>query len=489
MSRLAPHITANDNDPVQARPKGDAVGFRALLRERDMERRLHKLELQQMMQSEQGKMSNTQVMSHGYTPSNLHAPQNAQISNDIAKTSKAALVLSLLIMLGAALTAAYTFYTGQSPTIRVVALVALVWSALWATFLSAEKDSRAMPEISTVIATIAGLGVWIVASREWGLALSAADGAAGFAMLTVITSALLGSRLTLLMSACAGLVWLALYTQFPTINMFSIWLYPLLALVQAFCAGRQDAKFSLVLAMTGAHIWLLWILYEHTLSGDISLLHASAIGMMIGFAHYRLGKAAGDRLWGTANVHVLFGWALAIVGATALQNYWLGQNSEIWANVSAKPFGELTWQIIGASSLALIGIAGIIRIGHRQMSTLGVLFSLATAVAAAALFDQRDMISQLITSELSLPAMPLVGLLIGAAILASAIALCVNGARRKSMVMMLVGLTAIAVQLAILLKPQFWTAEILLLFGLGLLTSLSLAALFSAEIAKTDYAK
>lgn len=484
MSPLAPHITANDNDPTEARPKGDAVGFRALLRERDMERRLHKLELQQMMQSEQGNMSNTHAIS-GYTSSNLHARAN----EDVLETSKSGLVLSLFIMLGAALIAAYTFYTGQSLTVRVVALVALVWSALWATFLSADEDSRAIPEISTVIATIAGLGVWIIASRDWGLSISAADGAAGFAILTVIMAALLGSRLSLLMSACGGLVWLALYTQFPTINMFSIWLYPLLALFQAVCAGQQDAKFSSTFAMIGTHIWLFWILYEHTLTGDISLLHASAMSMMMGFAHYRLGKAAGDKDWGTASVHVLFGWGLAVAGATALQNYWLGQNPEFWMNIHAKPFGELTWQIIGAVSLALIGVAGIIRMTHRRMTTLSVLISLAVAVGAAALFDQRETITQLMTSEFALPAQPVVGLLIGAAIFASATAMCINGVRRKSMVMMVVGLTAIAVQLAILLKPKFWTTEIALMFGLGLLTSLTLAALFSTETATPDYAK
>jgi len=122
---------------------------------------------------------------------------------------------------------------------------------------------------------------------------------------------------------------------------------------------------------------------------------------------------------------------------------------------------------------------------HNQMSTMAVLFTLAAAVLAAAVFDQRSLIENYVRSELNMPARPLVGLLIGAAIWASAIAMCVNGARRKSLIMMFAGLAVIAAELALMLDPNIWSAETGLAFGMCLVTSLCFAALFAAEPASS----
>lgn len=467
MSRHAPTKTANDNDPRVTRPAGDSVGFRAMLREQELERRLQALEIQQTAQG---------------------AP--IMISHSSKPKTRWGIISSLFCTLLATLGAAYCFYSGQGAVLSIVALVAMVWSALWVTFLGSEESNPApfVSEFSIVLATIAGLGVWVLTSREWGLPLRAADGAAGFAGLTALIAVLLRSRLTLLMSVCGGLVWLALYTAVPSINMVSIWAYPLLALIQLFIAGQNGVKFPTVLALIGAHGWLFWILNERLMAGDISLFHIAAFSTLIGLAHYRLGKAAGDKQWDSANMHVVFGWALAMAGAVGLQHYWLGIDPALWQDMSVHPLGQLSWQIVGGVCIALIGIAGLIRMAHRQMSTLAVLFSLGVALAAAALFDQRVALTSFIQTELNTPAKPLVGLIISASILASAIAMCVNGARRKSMLMMLAGLAVLAIELVLMFNPRFWTAETALVFGMGLLASLCFAALFSADAFPANYA-
>jgi len=51
--------------------------------------------------------------------------------------------------------------------------------------------------------------------------------------------------------------------------------------------------------------WLFWILNARLSAGDITLIHIAAFSMMIGMAHYRLGKAAGDALWKSASLHVV----------------------------------------------------------------------------------------------------------------------------------------------------------------------------------------
>lgn len=214
------------------------------------------------------------------------------------------------------------------------------------------------------------------------------------------------------------------------------------------------------------------------------MLHIAAFSLLIGMAHYRLGKATGDAGWDSANLHVIFGWGLAITGAVGLQQYWLGKSPQLWQDLTAHPFGTLSWQIVGVSCIVLIGISGLIRMKHRQMTSLAVLLNLGVALAAAALFDQRGAIMNFAPSAFSMPAMPLIGLIIGAVIFSSAIAMSINGVRRNSMMMTLTGLGAIAIELAILLSPEYWTEESGVIFGFMLLGSLSLAAFFATEVQK-----
>ena len=451
------HI-ANDNDPAN-RPDGDAAGFRALLREQEMNRGLHAL----------GSNQADENLNTGPEAPHVKKKEN--------------LILALLLTIGTTLSAAYCAYSSQSVIVSCIALIAMVWSALWTAYLSSTEEQRApfISEFSIILATFAGLAIWVAISREWGFALSAADGAAGFCGLTLITAAILRSRLTLLMSVCSGLIWLAIFMSTPSVNLVSIWAYPVLTTLQLLLAGPTQKKLTSFLALLGAYTWIIWSLNKHLLLGDISLLHVTAFCMMIGLAHFRLGKAAGDALWKSANLHVIFGWGLAMVGAIGLQSFWLGAWPELLQESSVHPRGTLTWQLLGAACLILIGIAGLIRMAYGQMSSLAVLFSLGVAVAAAATFDQRDTISILIENELFISAKPFLGLIIGAAIFTSAIAMCVNGARRKNTLLMLAGVTVIAIEIVLLFSPKYWTLEMGITFGFTLIIGLLLAALFAAD--------
>ena len=464
--------TANDNSPVNAQRKGDSVGFRATLREQEMERRLHKHELKHLKQS-------SRLME------NVNASENAYYEE-----TSPIVGLPLFCTFIATLFSAYCLYSAKSLYLCVIALSLMVWAALWTTFQSSkaiastphrQSSNRLTPDVSILTATLAGLAIWGLVSREWGIPFSLTDGIAGFAGLTALISMLLSSRFTLIISAIMGVIWLGFYTLVPTINIVSLWIYPVLVVIQLFIAGHNDSKLASFFALIGGYSWLFWILNARLSAGDITLIHIAAFSMMIGMAHYRLGKAAGDALWKSASLHVVFGWCIAIAGAIGLQHYWLGTTPETWQSVSAHPFSQLSWQVIGTLSIALIGVAGLIRMAHNQMSTTAVLFTLCIAVAAAALYDQRNMIEGLIRAELNMPARPLMGLLVGAAITASSVAMCINGARRKSMLMMLAGLAVIAAQLTLMLDPNIWTAENGLAFALCLGASLCFAALFAAD--------
>ncbi len=456
-------LLANDNAPAQARPNGDATGFNAMLRAQEVERDLHK---QKTMQTQLAAQTGTRTQT---------------LNSESPSQTKWGLMLALLCTLAATLLAAYSFYTGQSATLSIIALVAMVWSALWSAYLASDERKSTTAEWSIIIATIAGLGIWVLSTREWGLPMSAADGVAGLAVLSALSAAIMRSRMTLIISACAGLAWVALYTLLPTVNLFSIWAYPVLALISLVIAGQKNSRLSAFIILLGLHGWLFWLVQSHVMAGSISLLHTAGIATLVGLAHYRLGKAAGDAGWTTASLHVVTGWLLAMAGALALQHYWLGGEHEIWQNLQSTPLGTLSWQIIGALSIALVGLAGVIRMAYRQMSLLAVLFSLIVTLGAATLFDQRQAITEFISSELNTSATPLVGLIIGAAILASAVAMAFNGARRRSNLMLFAGLGVIAVELALMLTPNLWTVETFTVFSVALITSLCFAALFSTD--------
>ena len=395
------------------------------------------------------------------------------------------LFFSLLATIICLSLAAVSFYTAQSERLSVMALFATVWAGLWTAFLAAQdtqpQSAKRVGEWCVIVATFAGLGIWNYAAREWGLPISAADGAAIFAGLAFITALLLRSKISLLTSACAGLVWAAFNIFAPAINLINPWAYPALALLHLRAAGRMGSKSAAFITLTGLHLWLGWVLLTYAQSGDISALHVAAILAMIGTAHYRIGKAAGDAGWVTSNLHVVTGWSAALIGFLALQHYWLGMDTQIWDNISATAAGHLSWQITGIASIGLVGIAGLVRLYYQRLSGLGAFLTLVMALAAALIFDQRESILSAGESGRYAEAQPLLGIMIGAAILASALAMAINGARRKSSAMLIAGLIGIGAQLFLLLSPQIWSAEAAALFSLSLTVSLLLAALLAND--------
>lgn len=476
MNRRRKIILANDNDPLHIYPRGDAAGFKSILRAKDMERRLQALEDHKAFKEDEMQVT----------------AEHSQISQPYYGKSKPKLIIALILLLGATLLGAYAYNSAQSQNILTLALLIMVWSALLISYLAGDdrsgeqdknqsKKMHVISEISAMIAAFSGLGLWLIASHKLGLPVTAADGVFGFSALALLTAALMRSPLALLISAATGLLWVSLYTDTSALNLISIWMLPVLGLLQCIQAGKFGTKFASFITLIAVYAGLALMFYDYYLRGDISLLHIAAMSLMLGLAHYRMGKALGDMQWKSTSLHVVFGWTLAMAGALALQNYWLGHNDTIWRAFPSTAFGDMSWQIIGALAVAIVGIAGMIRMSYFQMSTMAVFLNLALAVGAAALFDQRAAIDHTITTSMNMPSSPLVGFIIGAAILASATAMAINGVRSKSTTMLIIGLGVIAIQLGVLLDPQIWTAEISVAFGLALITSLCLAALFAAE--------
>lgn len=475
MNRRRKIVLANDNEPLNNYPRGDAAGFKSILRARDMERRLQALEDQR-----------------AFNEDKMHArAEYSPMSHPHADAPKLKIIVALFLLFGATVLALFTFNAGQNQIMLTAALLVMVWSALLISYLTGEDapwaqtknqaKMRFISELSAMTAALSGLGLWLIASQKLGFLVTAADGVFGFSALALLAAIFMQSRLALLISSTTCLLWVVIHFGMGETNLVSLWMLPILGLFQCFHAGVFKTKIASFISLIALHAGLMIAFYSYYISGDISLLHIAAMSLMLGFAHYRIGKAMGDMQVESASLHVLFGWALTIIGALSVQNYWLGHNETIWQTFPSTAAADISWQIVGAVSVAAVGIAGMIRMSYSQMSTMAVFLNLALAVGAAALFDQRDAIHHIIATSMNMPSSALVGFIIGAAILASALAMAVNGARAKSTAMIVISLFAIASQLVVLLDARIWTAETAVVFGLSLITSLCFATLFAAD--------
>lgn len=455
MSRARKHkpVIANDNEPAHIRPRGDAVGFNHMLRQR---------------QSARHEFDNRHAI-----PLELDEPLSGK-GDWVTKLGFFCLFASLIaVMIGLA--------TPQAAGTRLIALAALAWTGLWTTYLASDSGQPRLAAASTLLATLGGLGIWVVAATQLGLPLSPADGAGVFAGVMTLTALCLRSKMALLVSTCASFMWLVTFTQLSTINSLPLWGLPVLSLVQLVLASHYKTGLSAMMALISTYGWLGYVMMQLVGAGDISLLHASGVTALIGFSHYRFGKTAGDSQMPFAVLHVIMGWSIAVLGGLMLQHYWLGTGSTVWDELTSRPAGVFGWTIVSYSLVGLIVVGTAMRWFGGRGSAIGTLAVSSVAAAIVVITGHTDSLSAMTEAQLGLPAMPSAAFIIGAVISASAIAMTINGARRRIWIMMAFGLLALAAQAVLLSNPQLWNADISVIFGISFITCLCVAALLAAE--------
>ncbi|WP_371395613.1 hypothetical protein [Fretibacter rubidus] len=455
MSRAHKHrpIVANDNDPTHIRPRGDAVGFNHMLRERQTLRR--------------------DFETRHDKPLDLKVPLSGR-GDWGTKLGSVCLLASIVAVL-------FALITPQAAGTRLIALAALAWTGLWMTYLSTNIGRPRFAALSTLLATLGGLGIWVVASTQLGLPLSAPDGAAVFAATMAVIALCLRSPMALLISTCAGFMWLVGFTQIDSINVVPLWGLPILAVVQMIIAARYKSGLSAMMALLSAYGWLGFMMMSLHETGDLSALHIAGIAALTGFANYRFGKAAGDSDMPFAALHVGVGWTAALIGGLALQHYWSGAQHPLWTDPRVRPAGLFGWTIACYSLLGLIVVGTAMRWFGGRGSAIGTLAVCAVAAAIIPLSGHTDMLDPIMQSRLGLPAIPTLSFVIAGIITASAIAMTVNGARRRIWALTLIGLAALGAQLFLLSDTQIWNMDTMVVYGLSTVVSLCFAALLASE--------
>lgn len=436
------HRTANDNEPVDRFPRGDAAGYRSYLRE------------QQIAYYHQG------------------SAHIAMELKDEVKSSSVSLSLALVCWLAAGTAFAWSFYTSQPIGMRLISAIALIWTALWSTYLAQDQYKPRLAEIAILTALIGFLGTLLTAATQLGLPLQTAAGFGLFSATSLIVAALIHSRTALIASISASLCWAAL--QFDGYMTFSPVLLALPAIWsgQILIAARLDSRTSIFAAVMCGYVWLGGFAYQAYMQGWLSPMYGLSAAFVIFTAHYHSAKAAEDEGLDSMPLHLLFAWGSAGLSLSAFQFSLLYPDNPFWTGaVTMSPFAKLAWLAVILLGLGMLALAGLVRRRHGRMTigSTAALLIIHSLIPIAVWFEAQSL--SYITAIVDTAPRYSAGLFIGGLLMGSAFMFAVNNLRRERYILVAAGLGVIALQSELALAAQWLSAEYMLLTLAGFVTA------------------
>ena len=378
-------------------------------------------------------------------------------------------VTALILMLGAFLLSA-----GTGP--KALTSIALLWTGLWASYVSADHGKWRLSEISIVTALGGLMGAVITAANYFNMGLTLSDGLLLMSIVPLILGYLMKSRISALASICASLIWAMLsFSGLAEVSNF-VMLLPAVFAAQVFVGTKIRSGMVITLAVLTAYYWVANFVFLHWSAGDLPLTFGAAALFIMGAAHHRAGKAAEDKELTGSSIHIYAGWIAALIGAIGFQYFWLTPDAMQSETASLTALGLNLWKGIVLASLVIILCSAVVRYKHSQLSFAGiVLVTIASAFLPMMLWfpSWPDILAAAIPG---VSLIPTIGVLIGAAITAAAIGMMLNGARRHSPIMMGLGLAVLFTEAALLFRPELVTLENAVIFTAGLLACLGVGA-------------
>lgn len=412
------------------------------------------------------------------------SPAIRQNIPDLLKSAKRAdrnsstksLNLTIACWVAAALFMLATFVLGFGTGPKVFASIALLWTGLWSSYIAADHGHWRLSEMSVVTALMGLMGALTTTVNYFGLGLTLTDGLVLMSIFPLVIGYLLKSRICVLASICASLIWGALSFTGLTETSYVALAFPLICAAQIFMGTKIRSGMAITLAVITGYYWVSSFIFTAWSAGNLPLTFAAAALFLIGTAHHRSGKAIEDKRLTGSSVHIYAGWIAAIMGAIGFQYFWLNPDAVQNSTSTLSTSGLTMWKGVVLTSLAAIICSAIIRYKHSQTSLAGI-FLLTGASAIIPMMLWFPGWPQAIISAIpSMSAMPTIGILIGAAITATALGMTLNGVRRHSAMMMGMGISALMAQAFMLLKPELVTVDNAIIFTGGCLVSLAVGA-------------
>lgn len=402
----------------------------------------------------------------------LITTDDTQLNSELSGSLKLTLgcwLAALFLMIG-------TFAFDASTGPKVFASLSLLWTGLWASYVCADYRQWRLSEVSVITALSGLLGAVIISAEYFDVGLAITDGLILMCVIPLLLGYMLKSRICVLASICASLIWGAMSFTGVSETSNIMMLFPLIWAAQVFIGTKIRSGMVITLAVITAYYWGANFVFTHWSAGNLPLTFGAAVIFITGLAHHRSGKAAEDKAITGSSVHIYAGWVAAIIGAIGFQYFWLTPDAAQIENASLSANGLLLWKAIVSLGLATIFCSAIIRYKHTQISLAGI-FLLTAASALLPLMLWFPAWPQNLAAAIpGLSAIPTMGILLGAGITAAALGMMLNGVRRHSPLMIAMGICAFLAQGALLLQPELMTLDNGIIFAAGILASLAVGA-------------
>ena len=364
---------------------------------------------------------------------------------------------------------------------KAFSAIALFWTGLWSSYVTADHGQWRMSEISVVTALAGLMGAMTVTANYFDLDLTLTDGLMLMSIFPLIIGYLLKSRICILASICASLIWGALSFAGLAETSNFILVFPLISAAQIFMGTKIRSGMAITLAVITAYYWASSYIFSAWSADNLPFTFAAAAFFTLGAAHHRYGKAAEDkRLTGSA-VHIYAGWIAAMVGAIGFQYFWLNPEAVQNSTATLSASGLNGWKSVITLSLAVIFCSSIIRYKHTQISLTGIFLLTAVSAIIPMMLWFPGWPQKITTAIPGVSAMPTIGIFMGAALSAAAIGMALNGVRRHSPIMIGMGIMALFVQAYMLIKPDFMTFDNSVIFASGFIAALAVGAVIAGS--------
>lgn len=400
--------------------------------------------------------------------------KSVQLREDNSSTNSLKLTLSCWAAAIILMVTAFGLNFSTGP--KVFASIALLWTGLWSSYITADHGHWRLSEVSIVTSLIGLMGLTTATANYFSLGLTLADGLIMMSILPLIIGYVLKSRICILASICASLLWGVLnFTGLAETSNFVV-LLPLICSAQIYLGTKIRSGMAITLAVITGYYWLGNVILTAWSADNLPLTFAAAAIFIIGTAHHRSGQAAEDKLLTGSSVHIYAGWIAAMIGAIGFQYFWLNpeavQNSTATLSVSSLSL----WKGVIAMSLVIIFTSAIIRYKHSQISLAGIFILMAISAIIPMMLWFPSWPRTIMNAISGTNAMPIIGVFMGAAITAAALGMAFNGIRRHSVIMMGMGIIVLLAQAYLLLKPEFMTLDNSIIFVTGFIAALALSA-------------
>jgi len=362
---------------------------------------------------------------------------------------------------------------------KVLTSLCLLWSGLWSSYVSADHGRWRLSEISIVTALGGLMGAVTATANYFGLGLTLADSLMLLSIAPLFVGYILKSRICVLASICASLLWATLsFTGLTEVSLYMA-LFPVIAAAQMLLATKIRSGMAIMLAVLTAYYWITHFIFMSWNTGNLPLTFGAAALFILGLAHHRSGKATEDKRLTGSSIHIHAGWIAAIIGAIGFQYFWLNPDALQNDTATLSVNGLVLWKSVIMASLAIIFCSAIIRYKHSRISLAGIFLLTAVSALLPLMLWFPSWPESVAKAIPGVSIMPTIGVLIGSAILAAAIGMMLNGVRRHSLFMMAMGIVVLFTQAALLVRPDILTLDNIIILIAGLLASLAIGGIIA----------